>query len=411
LKSRIIYIGIVVVSGLVLGGLTLLLVNQKKVRHFNPAITLSYKDKQPYGAYVAYQELSGLFPGAEITISKRSDSFLKDLDDSDHHQVMVVVSPQFYASREEWLSLVTWVKQGNYLVIAAYHFNQEAKDALHIQLSNFSQEVPDESLRPDDDSLRIGLNSPPFPDTGTYFYPGRKYDRAMVSLDSSFTDVLGTNDMHYANLIHIRAGKGGVIIQSAPLAFSNYFLLYGNNIRYYESVFSVVPAGTKKVIWNEYYRYKSVEREPHLFYELGKLLQNPAFGPAFLILLSLLGLFILLEAKRRQRIIPEIAPKSNESMDFVKTIGRLYYEKRDHQNLAVKMVQHFTEYIRVRYQVQLDLMAPASVKHLSLRSGVDEEITGRIATFIRYVQDAPQLTEEQLEELYQLLESFYKTAQ
>jgi hypothetical protein len=364
LKKPVLYILIAVLSALVLGGIILLLVNQRKIRHFDPTITLSYKDKRPYGGFVAYQELPGLFPGAQITLSKRSDSFLGDLADSDRHQVMIVLSAQFYVSAEEWQSLVKWVRQGNYLVIAAYHFSQEAKDELHMQLSNFAEEVPDEFLRADDDSLRIGLNSPPFPDTGTYFYPGRKYDRAVVSLDSSFTDVLGTNDMHYANLIHIRAGEGGVIVQFAPLAFSNYFLLYGRNMRYYESILSVVPAGTRKVIWNEYYRYKSVERKPELFYELGKLLQNPAFGPAFLTLLLLLALFVLLEAKRRQRAIPERAPRANESMDFVKTIGRLYYEKGDHRNLGVKMVQHFTEYIRARYQLQLDLMTPASVKQL-----------------------------------------------
>jgi hypothetical protein len=411
LKNRTIYILAIVLSVLVLGGILLLVAGQKKSRHFDSTITLSYKDKRPYGAYVAYGELSGLFPGAEITRSRRSDGFLKDLADTDRHQVMIVLSSRFYASRDEWQSLAKWVRQGNYLVISAYHFSEEVKDEWHVQLSNFSDELPEASLAADDDSLTVSLGRPPFPDTATYFYPGRKYDRAVVSLDSSFTDVLGTNDMHYADLIRIRAGQGGVIVQFAPLAFSNYFLLYGHNIRYYESLLSVVPAGTRKVIWNEYYLYKSITRQPHFFYELGKLLQNPAFGPAFLVLLALLCLFVLLEVKRRQRAIPEIAPKSNESMDFVKTIGRLYYGKSDHRNLAVKMVQHFMEYIRARYHVQLDLMDPASVKHLSLRSGVDEDITGRIATYIRYVQDASELTKEQLEELYHLLESFYKTAQ
>lgn len=413
MKKRSTYILIIVLSPLLLGGIAWLLTSGHQKRHFDETISLSYKDKKrPYGAWVAYQELGRVFPGAEVTVGQRNEGFLQDLSDSDRNQVMVILSPRFYISKDDWESLAKWVRQGNYLVISAYYFSQDAKDELHVQLSSFLGFAESALLvSGDDDSLKIGLNHPPFPDTSTYFYPGRRLDRAVVSLDSSFTDVMGTNDMGYANLIHIPAGQGGVIVQFAPMAFSNYFLLYAHNIHYYESLFSVIPPGITKVIWNEYYLYHTTERKPTFFYELSKLFQVPAFASAFLILLVLLGLFVLLEAKRRQRAIPLVEPKSNESLDFVKTIGRLYYGEGDHKNLAIKMSQHFVEHIRTRYQLQLDLDDPYSMKRLAARAGVGEDITANLATSIRYIQDAPQMTKEQLEEFYQLLESFYKTAQ
>ena len=120
---------------------------------------------------------------------------------------------------------------------------------------------------------------------------------------------------------------------------------------------------------------------------------------------------MLLNVKRRQRIIPEIPPKSNETLDWVKTIGRLYYEKGDHRNLAIKMGQHFSEHVRSRYLTQLEPGEESSVFRLASRAGVGEDLVRRIAATLRYVQDAPSLTEEELDEWYGLLDNFYKNAQ
>jgi hypothetical protein len=417
LKKNILYITLAIVLAVVLTALIVFIYNRRdKQHHFDNTVTLAYYDKRPYGAYVAYEELSHVFPGASVTRGRRTRSFTQDLNDSDRHQVMFILSPRFYANALEWARLTRWVRQGNYLVISACRFTQDVKDQLHVQLSNFTEEAFQErdiTQDREDDSLRVGLNHPPFPDTGSYFYPGRRMDRSVVSLDSSFTEVLGTNDFHYANFIRIRAGDGVVLFQTAPMTFSNYFLLYGNNIRYFDNVCSALPPKVEKVIWNQYYLYKSEDDEdsPGFLGGLEKLLKNPSLGSAFLLLLLVLATYVAINVKRRQRIIPEIPPKSNESLDFVKTIGRLYYEKGDHRNLAIKMGQHFQEYIRTRYQVKLDPAEEASVTRLSSRSGVDESLARDIATTLRYVHDAPSLSEEQLEEWYRLIETFYKTAQ
>ena len=386
--------------------------SRKQERHFDATVTLSYKDKRPYGAYVAYQEMGKLFQGVPLSV-RRSVSYMEDLADSDRGQVMFVLTPRFYPSMDQWNALTRWVRQGNYLVISACRFTQEIKDQLHVQMNTLSEEaLSEEFINIDpEDSLHIGLAHPPFGARDTFFYPGRRLDRSIVNLDSSFTEVLGTNDRDYANLIRFRAGNGAVIVQTAPLAFSNYFLLYGNNIRYLEQVWSTLPTHLEKVIWNEYYLYKREDDNRNFWGILGKLLKDPALGSAFLLLLLILAVYVLLGLKRRQRIIPDLPTKSNESLDFVKTIGRLYYSKGDHRNLAIKMGQHFSEYVRSRYLTQLDASEDSSVVRLSSRSGVSEDLVRQISTTLRYVQDAPALTKEELEEWYGLLQTFYKTAQ
>ena len=163
---------------------------------------------------------------------------------------MFVLGPHFYADIGEWNDLTRWVRQGNYLVISANRFTQDVKDQLHIQLSNLTTDELLENIAPtaqhQEGFSGSGLAHPPFPDTATYFYPGRRLDRSIVSLDSTFTEVLGTNDFRYANLIRINAGGGAVLIQTAPLAFSNYFLLYGNNMHYFDNVWSTLPTHIDK---------------------------------------------------------------------------------------------------------------------------------------------------------------------
>jgi hypothetical protein len=43
---------------------------------------------------------------------------------------------------------------------------------------------------------------------------------------------------------------------------------------------------------------------------------------------------MVFEAKRRQRIIPIIDVPQNTSVIFVKTIGQLYFNKKEHLTIA-----------------------------------------------------------------------------
>ncbi len=53
---------------------------------------------------------------------------------------------------------------------------------------------------------------------------------------------------------------------------------------------------------------------------------------AFWMLLLLFLIVFLFESKRRQRLVPVIGALRNTSLDFVKTIRRLYYQRRDNHN-------------------------------------------------------------------------------
>ncbi|WP_431215597.1 hypothetical protein ACQ86N_13470 [Puia sp. P3] len=132
-------------------------------------------------------------------------------------------------------------------------------------------------------------------------------------------------------------GGGSLYLQLAPLAFSNFFLLHKDNRIYYEKAISNLPSKASEVLWDDYYRYSHNED----FSAFQYILSNKSLRWAFWLTLVLFALIYLFDSKRRQRMIPLISPLRNTSVDFVRTIGRLYFQRRDNHNLAMKMVAHF----------------------------------------------------------------------
>ena len=72
---------------------------------------------------------------------------------------------------------------------------------------------------------------------------------------AAFTFPLGYSSEKYPNLIAVNSIKGTFFLHTAPIAFTNFFLLYENNRQYFEKLMSLLPADAKKVVWDEYYLY------------------------------------------------------------------------------------------------------------------------------------------------------------
>jgi hypothetical protein len=199
------------------------------------------------------------------------------------------------------------------------------------------------------------------------------------------------------------------------MAFSNYFLLHKNNMRYYENVLSVIKPGVTKVLWDEYYLNKkrlSSDRknDDNKKGWFASLMAYPSFRAGFWTLIGFLVLYVLLEMRRKQRVIPVITKPKNDSLDFVKTIGRLYYEKNDHKNLSKKMAAYFLEHIRSRYKLPTNRLDEEFIKKLQYKSDYDEKELLKIVSFINFIDDAPGISDSQLAGFHKQLEAFYKVS-
>lgn len=386
----------------------------KSPHKFNDTITLNRNDKIPYGTYAAYKLLQKEFPHARIETNRNAPPQWKNLTSDSTKQVLIIVTKTFDPSEEDLNYLTGFVQKGNYVFISALQITRSAakffkiKSQKHFNYYGLALGVH-HAFNPFD-STAVNLDSVAFNQPFTYYYPGADFTNAFAVSDSAFTYNLGYASKQKSNLIAINSVKGTFFIHSAPATFTNLFLLYENNRQYFEKLMSVLPADAKKVVWDEYYLYHYYNQNPQekqgLLYVI---LKYDNFKWAFWVTLLLLCLYLITEVKRRHRIILKYEKPKNDSLEFVTTIGKLYFEKGDHKNLADKLTQYFLDYIRNNFKISTAEINNAFVQQLAAKSNKNIDEINAIAETMHTINLSSSITQKQLMDYYELLENFYKT--
>ncbi len=392
--------------------------SNKREKQLNERITLRKQDKIPYGTYVAYKGLENIFPNAAIYSNKYEPGYWDSLSSYESDQALIIITGKFNADESEMKKLISFVEKGNDVFVSARTISYLAGDMMDCRVYDYDISSYTDKAVVTKDSLDVYLNTPPFGKQTNYSYPGRKLDAYFSLINDKTTEVLGENELGRPNFIRLRAGQGNLFIHLAPLAFTNYFLLHKDNINYYEKAFSVINPATTKVVWDEYYLNKKMlndnnDSKKGWFSVLMNTKNSDGkkpFRAAFWLAILLLLLYVLLEMRRKQRFIPAIKKPRNDSMDFVKTIGRLYFDKGDHKNLCRKMSAYFLEHVRNKYKLLTGSLDDEFVKKLQYKSGVEEYEVRGIVSFIKYVDDAPGISHKELTDFHKQLESFYNKA-
>jgi hypothetical protein len=408
--------------GIVVAGvITLILTSHDNdERRFDGRLSFSKKDKIPYGTYVAFNNLKYLFPVANISVNDREPGYWDSLSNYESNQALIIVSPTFYADEFEMKKIIRFAENGNDVFISAAILSDEVKNILncgtaYVDVYDLLSERPIHT-----DSLEVSLTNPPFQRSYSYKYPGRRLSSYFHEYDTTVSTVLGRDDAGRPDFIHLKAGQGNLYVHLAPMTFSNYFILRSRNMSYYEDALSVISRDKKKIVWDEYYlhkKYPSVRQRGNDNQDddeqkglLGTLFSYPALKWGLLTFIFTLLVYVLLEMRRKQRFIPVINRPRNESLDFVKTIGRLYYDKGDHRNLCRKMAAYFLEHVRNRYKLKTAELDDEFIKNLQYKTGVEESEIRSIVLFIRELEDAPAVSDHQLHYFHKQLESFYNKA-
>jgi hypothetical protein len=407
-----------------LGGLVILAVillaiisNSNSNRKLNERVTLLQRDKIPYGTFVAYQNLPQLFPKASVFITRDEPAEWDSLSFVDDKQALIIVCPEFNATSYEMKNLIKFAENGNDVFVSTMNLSWDVIQLLDCAIQTSRQLLFFSSFN--QDTLTVSLANPPYDSLYSYTYPGKQYDGYFSRIDTTITTVIGYDHKGRADFIRFKAGKGNLYVHLAPMAFTNYFLLHKNNFPYYEKAFSLISPDTKRIAWDEYFAYKpqpenSQEPKPRNWLAALLGLKNPddkpVFQYAFWILLLLLVLYVLMEMRRKQRHIPIMKKPTNESLDFVKTIGRLYHDKGDHHNLARKMAAYFLEHVRNRYKLPTNTLNEEFVKSLQAKTGAREEEIRPIVDFIGHLETSVFISARQLAAFHKQLESFYKKA-
>ena len=382
----------------------------------NKRFTLWRDDKIPYGTYYAYRQLSSIFGEAAIDVVNTSPAISSSLglhteavNDSlslFDKQAYLIIGNSIKPSETEINALYTFISEGNHVFISCMEIGGNLLDSLRISTSLKS------GYDNDADSLTLNIVDPVSYDTSSYAYPGKARDNTFNRMDSSITTILGTDKNGKANFVKFSyKGDGALYLHLAPAALTNFFLLHKQNKTYYDKLFSFLPKDIKEIYWDDYFRTHTDGESnsgKSSFSKLQAFLAHESLRWAFWLAVLLFAIIYLFDSKRKQKVIPEIKPLKNTSLDFVQTIGRLYFQRKDNKNLAGKMSAHFLDYVRNRYNLPTSQLYEEFENRLAYKSGYDLQAVKNIVYQVRTLEGQPVVDDNDLLAFNDKLDKFYK---
>jgi hypothetical protein len=384
----------------------LLLANElSKPKPVNWRKTYAKNDKIPFGGYIVYDQLEKLNGNYPIkTIKKSPYEYLDNPEDiiEESPANLIIIQSEGFIDLYEWDKIKDFAKKGNSVFIASNRISNDISEDLDIEI-NWLQDV-----LTDDTVFRGRLLDDAFKKKANYisnFVTDISYFEFTDSNDKINT--LGVLNGFYPDFIEYKMGKGTIYLHANPSVFSNIHILNKNNYNYTFAALSYLPQ--QAIIWDEF--YKNLPRKSQrASTPLAFILSEPALKWALYTLLLGALLFFIFRAKRRQRIIPIVTPLANTSLEFTETIGRLYFNKGNHYDIALKRIQYFTQNIYSKYNLRFDEKNPDFVQHLAEKSSVAEKDIIDIIKRISSIKKRKGVGPNELLELNKRIDSFYKTA-
>lgn len=435
--KRIVYVFIAVVA-------LLFFYESSRPRPLNWQKSFTSGDKIPFGAFVLYDQLDEIFTGNDINaIDKVPIDFLIE-NDSVNNGSYIFINDYLSFDKVETEYLMEFVARGNKVFISTTTAYGPLADTLGLEV-NSSYYYP----RSGTDTIRTRMVNPNFKDR-TYVYDKASEYRYFETYDTLKTKVLGevlafepskgyiadylkdvvesssdevtdddpnkeeisdedeleeirlTREIPQVNFIEIKIGDGAFYYNLNPIAFTNYYMLKDGKHQYAVEALSYLNDGP--VYFDDYGKSgRKVITSPLRF-----ILTQPSLKWAYYIALLCIAIYMIFASKRRQRIIPIVEPLKNNTVDFTKTIGNLYYQTGDHTSIINKKINYFLEKIRSKYFVTTNKLDQTFIKRLTERSGKPFKLTEDVVLYINHLRSKSMHNEYELKQLNKRIESFLK---
>ncbi|ALD20337.1 DUF4350 domain-containing protein [Hymenobacter sp. DG25A] len=417
-------------------GLVVLFAGFVAVEYFKPEPTnweptYQNRHKIPYGTYVLFELLPELFGQQRVSIVRQpiANQLLPNLGKqqfSSADTVLPVNAPAarvlqtpanylfvhhtFSLSRLDRDALLRYVARGNHAFIATEYLDDLLTDTLRLQMVSISDDVKRRAGRlatrkTTIDSTTLQLLSPAFAGHARFRFPAAQANQYFKPDSACRATVLATNDQRQPVLVRVPFGRGSLFLSSTPAAFSNYFLLRPATAGFGVAALSYLPA--RPVFWDEYQKQGSLGEQSLL----RVVMRHDALRWAYYLLMVSALLFVVIEARRRQRVIPVLKPLPNTTLLFTRTVASLYRQGSNHERIAEKKINLFLEFLRNRFQeTSPDLNDEAFRERLAQKAGMPRPRIDELIRRIHFTRTAPTVTDHQLLLLSQTLATFRRDA-
>ena len=410
--------------------------------------SLSSKDKIPYGTYALFDALpqvlgtdsveavrqpiyNQLYRDQPASAERESGEGMYEDDSTeaahdhdtsgaeadslplvDSRASCIFVNQQFNATRLERNALLRYVEQGHDVFIAAesmYGSRTGLDDTLGVKLYEadttltHAVRLPTDATRHDSVVLHLLRALPGLPRSTFRFRPQETERRLGLLPKHRYQGAtLAADEQGRAVLLRLDVGKGHFFLCSVPLVFGNYWVLRPRTADFAFAALSYLPAG-HPAWWDEYQKQGRAGDQSLLHV----ITDSPALRAGYYLLLAVAVLFVLVAARRQQRIIPILPPLPNTTLLFTRTVAGLYRQGRNHQQIADKKVALFMDYLRLRFQEQqADLSSAAFRERLSQKAGMPQARVDELARLVNFARTAPQVTDRELLVLSRAIQDF-----
>lgn len=357
----------------------ILLIDKGKPKPIDWTPTYSVNDKIPFGLYVFDQEASRFFKNQKIkristeTPYEYLDSQYDDTEGAENYKVkgnFINISEVNNIDDQSMKEILYFVSHGNNAFLSMKEFPALLLDSLKIQVqTDFPPAdsvvtwLANKKLSSKKYTLNSGLND--------YF----------SKIDTLNTTVLGyqiNKKNKQINFIEVPYKNGYVYLHTQPVAFTNYTLLKKDRYQYAENVLSYFSKGA--IFWyNKGPKDERISGSP-----LRYIMSQPPLKSAWFLGLFGILIFMIFNAKRKQRVVPIIKPLENLTVDFTKTIGNLYYQEGDHTNIIDKKIIYFLEKIRTDFLIDTTKLDDDFIKKLHYKTGKDEKDIQELVSLINH---------------------------
>jgi len=367
------------------------------------------KEKSPFGNYIIYNEAETLFKNQKVTLLKENIydylAFDSAYDSTKTYNYVAIKHSGYKLTNTGVTELLDFVAKGNNVFLAFNSFKDSLKSSLKFTTNNLDKDVYDvKGLKKLEGTFE--LNNKAFSKTSFSFDRNirRNY---FLQYNENTTSVLGTfavDGEKVPNFIKIHYGEGAFYLHTQPIAFTNYYLL-NNKEEYAANVFSYLP--NADVIWDPQIKSSKYEDKKEDDNNVFKFfLEHPTL--TWFLFVSLIGLllFMLFNARRKQRPIPIIKPLQNSTVEFTQTIANLYLKEQDHKNLVDKKIAYFLEKVRSKYLLDTSNLNTDFIEKLASKSGNDLQRTKYLVNTIITLNKKTECLEEELIVLHKMIENF-----
>lgn len=239
----------------------------------------------------------------------------------------------------------------------------------------------------------------------------REYALAKLGVFKTRYNNEDKKDREFANFVRMKVGRGYFYFHTNPIMFTNMYLVDSVGLEYTNYVFSHIT--DKTLYWDRQSITLPVKRKanqkalPKVAAQspLEYIFTQPALHWSWCMALALGLIYILFGAKRRQRAIPILETNRNTSLEFIETIGRLYFQQQDHRSIIKKQMHLFLAHIRQRYHLVTRENDEQLIGRIAVRAKVDQKIVNDI--FVEYNRLCQLMQKNNIDITAQMLNNFY----